>query len=133
MAASTVNTVLAQGKKPAQEVAPTSPPPAPQPPPAPAPAAPQPTYSGAPSVQYVPTYQPAPPTYVPASTVYVTPYPSATYAYYDYAPYYYGGYWGYPSPSWSFSLGIGGFRGGFRGGGFHGGGFHGGGFRGGHR
>lgn len=100
-----IASMLAQSKQPAQEIAPTSPPSPP------APAAPQPAYSGAPSVQYVPTYEPAPTVYVPSSTVYVT-------------PYYYGGYWGYPSPSCSFSIGIGGFRGG---------GFHGGGFRGGHR
>lgn len=115
-----IATMLAQSKQPAQEIAPTSPPS----PPAPAPAAPQPAYSGAPRVQSVPTYQPAPTVYVPSSTVYVAPYPSATYAYYDYG--YYGGYWGYPYPSGSFSIGIGGFRGGFRGGGFHGGGFRGG-------
>ncbi len=121
--------ILAQRMRPEQQVVAASA----STPPAAASVAPQPANSSVPSVQPVPTYQELPTLSVSPSTVYMTPYPAAPYFYDAYGPYYYGGYWGYPSPSLSFSIGIGGYRGGFGGGGFHGGGGHGGGFRGGHR
>jgi uncharacterized membrane protein YgcG len=79
-----------------------------------------------PSVSYVQT--------APPQTVYVIP-DTQTYQYNEqlYYPYtypyypYYGGYYGWPYPAVSFSLGWGGYRGGW-GGGYHGGGgWHGGG------
>jgi uncharacterized membrane protein YgcG len=77
------------------------------------------------------TYAEAPPAYTPAVSTYVIPYSPP--AYYDYSwPYY--DYWWYPYPAFSFSFGLGGFRGGgFHDGGFRGGGFHGGGAHGGRR
>ena len=111
--------MLAQHKTPAQPVTAAA-----------APAA-QPAYAGAPNVQYVPVYQPAPTVYVQPPTTYVTQYPSTTYTYYDFSPYYYRGYCTYPSPFWSFSVGLGCGRGGFRSACYYGGGFRGGGFRGG--
>jgi hypothetical protein len=90
-----INTMLDQAKTVPQAAAPMDP----------AMFAAAPTYAYAPAPDYS---QPAP-TYSPASSVYVIPYPAATTAYYGYyQPYSYGysGYYGYGYPSVSFSYGY---------------------------
>ena len=106
-----INAMLDQRKNvPAEMAAQTAPPSAP--------AAPQAPFSADVSTaavpQYAPTYvQPPPayvapqPTYAPASTVYVIPYNGSGYGYANYYPYY-GGYYGYGSPSVVFRFGYGG-------------------------
>jgi hypothetical protein len=101
-----INTMIDQHRNVPQSSAPAQ---------APAPtdtlvAAAAPTYSYPPAPDYSqPAYAQPAATYAPASSVYVIPYPAATYAYYgSYQPYYYGysGYYGCGYPSVSFSFGY---------------------------
>jgi hypothetical protein len=81
-------------------------------------------------VQAAPTYVAPQPTYEPASTLYVIPYPYAGYRYPGYYPYSYGGYYGYGGPSVVFGFGYnnwghyghynGGYHGRYYGGGHYG-------------
>jgi hypothetical protein len=132
-----LNTMLDQRQNvPAQAAAQSAPPSAPAVPQAPV----SPDASGAvaaqASPQYAPTYVEAAPvyaeaqaTYAPASTVYVIPYSGSGYGYANSYPYY-GGYYGYRSPSVVVGVGYGrgsgyrgyygGYHGGYRGGGRYG-------------